>query len=189
MSSETSTEGQAPFTAGHFYVLLSMIGATVAVVVARNTHPAALLLISAAVLASGYTAYALHRALAGLWSGAGSEEPLGIRHREVLLQEKALVLRAIKDLEFDRGMKKVSEADYADMLERLRARALLLMQQLERTPDLAAVALPEVVGAPAAPAEKPRRPVAHTCARCGTRNEPDAKFCKQCGDRLGSANA
>ena len=185
MSSETSTDGQAPFTAGHFYVLLSMVGATVAVVVARNTHPAALLLISAAVLASGYTAYALHRALAGLWSGAGSEEPLGIRHREVLLQEKALVLRAIKDLEFDRGMKKVSETDYADMLERLRARALLLMQQLERTPDLAAVALAEV--APAA--EKPRRPVASTCVRCGTRNEPDAKFCKQCGDRLGSANA
>ena len=28
-----------------------------------------------------------------------------------------------------------------------------------------------------------------TCVRCGTRNEPDAKFCKQCGDRLGSANA
>ena len=50
MSSETSTEDQAPFTAGHFYVLLSMIAATVAVVVARNTHPAALLLISAAVI-------------------------------------------------------------------------------------------------------------------------------------------
>jgi ribosomal protein L40E len=180
MSSETSTEGPAPFTAGHFYVLLSMIAATVAVVVARNTHPAALLLISAAVLASGYTAYALHRALAGLWSGAGHEEPLGIRHREVLLQDKALVLRAIKDLEFDFGMKKVGEADYADMLERLRARALMLMQQLERMPE---------VPTTAAPADKRRRPVVNTCLRCGTRNEPDAKFCKQCGDRLGSVNA
>ncbi len=181
MSSETSTEGPAPFTAGHFYVLLSMIGATVAVVMARHTHPAALLLISAAVLASGYTAYAVHRALASLWSGAGDEEPLGIRQREVLQQEKALVLRAIKDLEFDFGMKKVSEADYADMLERLRARALLLMQQLERTPD--------VVPAQSRPADKARRPVGNACVRCGTRNEPDAKFCKQCGDRLGSANA
>ena len=181
MSSETSTEGQAPFTAGHFYVLLSMIGATVAVVVARNTHPAALLLISAAVLASGYTAYALHRALAGLWSGTAQEEPLGIRQRETLLQDKAIVLRAIKDLEFDFGMKKVGEADYAEMLERLRARALMLMQQLDRTPD--------VLPAAAAPASKDRRPVAHACGRCGTRNEPDAKFCKQCGDRLGSASA
>lgn len=180
MNSETSTEGQAPFTAGHFYVLLSMIGATVAVVVARNTHPAALLLISAAVLASGYTAYALHRALAGLFSGTAQEEPLGNRHREVLLQDKAIVLRAIKDLEFDFGMKKVSQADYADMLERLRARALMLMQQLERTPELVAdTRLPA----------KERRPTVSTCVRCGTRNEPDAKFCKQCGDRLGSANA
>ena len=180
MSSEISTEGPAPFTAGHFYVLLSMIGATVAVVVARNTHPAALLLISAAVLASGYTAYALHRALAGLWSGTAHEEPLGIREREALLQDKALVLRAIKDLEFDFGMKKISEADYADMLERLRARALMLMQQLERTPDLV----------PAAPAPGTKaRSIVNACVRCGTRNEPDAKFCKQCGDRLGSVNA
>jgi ribosomal protein L40E len=179
MSSATSTDDPAPFTAGHFYVLLSMVAATVAVVVARHTHPAALLLISAAVLASGYTAYALHRALAGLWSGAGSEEPLGVRQREVLLQDKALVLRAIKDLEFDFGMKKVSEADYQDMLERMRARALTLMQQLERTPEVL----------PAEPAGKARRQAAHTCVRCGTRNEPDAKFCKQCGDRLGSANA
>ncbi|HUR20493.1 MAG TPA: zinc ribbon domain-containing protein [Vicinamibacterales bacterium] len=191
MSSETLTEGQAPFTAGHFYVLLSMVGATVAVVVARHTHPAALLLISAAVMASGYTAYALHRALAGLWSGAATEEPLGVRHREILLQEKALVLRAIKDLEFDFGMKKMSATDYADMLERLRARALTLMQQLEQSPDLSTVASADVAVQPAtAPrADKERRPREHTCVRCGTRNEPDAKFCKQCGDRLGSANA
>jgi len=181
MSSETSTEGAAPFTAGHFYVLLSMISATAAVVVSRHTHPVALLLISAAALAAGYTAYALHRALLGLVSGAGDEEPLGLRQREVLEQEKALVLRAIKDLDFDYGMKKVSEADYTDMLERLRARALLLMQQLERAPAVPAPA--------AARADKTRRAVATPCTRCGTRNEPDAKFCKQCGDRLGSVNA
>ncbi|MEO6224090.1 MAG: zinc ribbon domain-containing protein [Vicinamibacterales bacterium] len=181
MSSETSTEGPAPFTAGHLYVLLSMIAATVAVVVSRHTHPAALLLISAAVLASGYTAYAVHRALAGLWSGAGDEEPLGIRHRAVLLQEKALVLRAIKDLEFDYGMKKVGQADYDGMLGRLKARALLIMQQLERVPVVPMASAPQ--------AKKHSRPSATACVRCGTRNEPDAKFCKQCGDRLGSVNA
>ncbi len=178
MSSETSTDQSAPFTAGHFYVLLSMISATAAVVVSRHTHPVALLLISAAALATGYTAYALHKALLGLWSGAGDEEPLGVRQREILQQEKTLVLRAIKDLDFDYGMKKVSEADYTDMLERLRARALLLMQQLERVP-----------ATPVATAGKVRRATSTPCARCGTRNEPDAKFCKQCGDRLGSVNA
>ncbi|HQX82067.1 MAG TPA: hypothetical protein PKW63_09940 [Vicinamibacterales bacterium] len=178
MSSETSTDQSAPFTAGHFYVLLSMISATVAVVVSRHTHPVALLLISAAALATGYTAYALHKALLGLWSGGGDEEPLGIRQREILQQEKTLVLRAIKDLDFDYGMKKVSEADYTDMLERLRARALLLMQQLDRVP-----------ATPVAAPSKVRRAAPTPCGRCGTRNEPDAKFCKQCGDRLGSVNA
>ncbi|MBK9241488.1 MAG: hypothetical protein IPL75_14780 [Acidobacteria bacterium] len=178
MSSETSTDQSAPFTAGHFYVLLSMISATVAVVVSRHTHPVALLLISAAALATGYTAYALHKALLGLWSGGGDEEPLGIRQRELLQQEKTLVLRAIKDLDFDYGMKKVSEADYTDMLERLRARALLLMQQLDRVP-----------ATPVAAPSKVRRAAPTPCGRCGTRNEPDAKFCKQCGDRLGSVNA
>lgn len=181
MNSVTSTEDPAPFTAGHFYVLLSMLAATVAVVVSGHTHPAALLLISAAVLASGYTAYALHRALTGLWSGPGDEEPLGLREREVLQQEKALVLRAIKDLEFDRGMKKVSDSDYAEMLERLRARALVLMQQLER--------IPETPQPAASRTGEGRRSAGTPCVRCGTRNEPDAKFCKQCGDRLRSANA
>lgn len=181
MSSEISTEQPAPFTAGHFYVLLSMIAATVAVVVSRHTHPVALLLISSAVLAAGYTAYALHRAVTGLLSGPGEEEPLGERQRELLTQEKALVLRAIKDLEFDYGMKKVSEADFEDMLGRLRARALLIMEQLERVP-----ATPAPSARTAKPAPK-AKPVA--CGRCQTRNEPDAKFCKQCGERLGSVHA
>lgn len=176
MSSETSTES-TPFTAGHFYILLSMVAATAAVVMARNTHPAALLLLSGAALASGYTAYALHQALLGLLSQ--SRRPvLGARQREVLEQDKNTVLRAIKDLEFDYGMKKVSEADYEDMLGRLKQRALLIMEQLERIPD-----------DPPAPivAAKVSRDTA--CPQCQTRNDRDAKFCKQCGERLGSVNA
>ena len=181
MSSETSTEQSAPFTAGHFYVLLSMIAATAAVVVARHTHPAALLLLSGAVLAAGYTAWALHRAITGLLSGPGEEEPLGERQRELLGQEKALVLRAIKDLEFDYGMKKVSQVDFDDMLGRLRARALMIMEQLERVP----------VAPPPAPrpVKSAARAKAAVCGRCQTRNEPDARFCKQCGGQLGSVHA
>lgn len=176
MSSETSTES-APFTAGHFYVLLSMVAATAAVVMARNTHPAALLLLSAAALAAGYTAYALHQALVGLLS-QNRERVIGIRQREVLEQDKHTVLRAIKDLEFDYGMKKVSDADYEDMLGRLKQRALLIMEQLEQIP----------ADAPKTVAAKARKVTTVACARCGTGNDGDAKFCKQCGDRLGSVN-
>jgi ribosomal protein L40E len=177
MNSGTSTE-PAPFTVGHFYVLLSMVAATAAVVMARNTHPAALLLLSAAALAAGYTAYALHQALAGLLS-PNRTPVLGIRDREVLEHDKATVLRAIKDLEFDRGMKKVSDADYEEMLARLKQRALLIMEQLERIPAEAPSRTPESTAARASA----------TCVRCGGANPTDAKFCNQCGVALGSANA
>lgn len=178
MSSGTSTES-APFTAGHFFVLLSMVAATAAVVMARNTHPAALLLISAAALAAGYTAYALHQALMALLDRTHTPV-LGQRQREVLEQDKLTVLRAIKDLEFDYGMKKVSEADYQDMLGRLKQRALLIMEQLEHIPpDATPVVAPAVVVAARAA----------VCPRCSTSNDGDAKFCKQCGEKLGSLNA
>lgn len=179
MNSGTSTES-APFTAGHFYVLLSMVAATAAVVMARNTHPAALLLLSGAALAAGYTAYALHQALVGLLS-QNRERVIGIRQREVLEQDKLTVLRAIKDLEFDYGMKKVSEADYEDMLGRLKQRALLIMEQLEQIP-------PDAPRTRAAAPAAAKKAATVACTRCGTGNDGDAKFCKQCGDRLGSVN-
>jgi hypothetical protein len=176
MSSETSTDS-APFTAGHFYVLLSMVAATAAVVVARNTHPAALLLLSGAALAAGYTAYAMHQALMALLS-KNTTPVLGQRMREVLEQDKVTVLRAIKDLEFDFGMKKVSEADYQDMLGRLKQRALLIMEQLDQIPS----------DAPVKSAQKVAASHAAVCPRCSTSNDGDAKFCKQCGEKLGSVN-
>ena len=177
MSSETSTE-PAPFTAEHFFVLLSMVAATAAVVMARNTHPAALLLLSGAALAAGYTAYAVHQALMAMLS-KNTTVVLGQRDRDVLEQDKVTVLRAIKDLEFDFGMKKVSEADYKDMLARLKQRALLIMEQLDQIPP----------DAPVKPARTQAASRAAVCPRCSTSNDGDAKFCKQCGEKLGSVHA
>jgi hypothetical protein len=177
MSSETSTES-APFTAGHFYVLLSMVAATAAVVMARDTHPAALLLLSGAALSAGYTAYAVHQSLMALLS-KNTTPVLGQRLREVLEQDKVTVLRAIKDLEFDYGMKKVSEVDYQDMLGRLKQRALLIMEQLDQIPP----------DAPTAPTKTAAAGRAAKCPRCSTNNDGDAKFCKQCGEQLGSVHA
>ena len=51
--------------------------------------------------------------------------------RAVLEREKLLVLRSIKELEFDRAMGKVSPKDFDEMAGRLRARAMSLMQQLD----------------------------------------------------------
>ena len=44
--------------------------------------------------------------------------------RAALEREKALVLRSIKELEFDRAMGKVSPKDFDEMAGRLRARAI-----------------------------------------------------------------
>ena len=48
-----------------------------------------------------------------------------------LEREKTLVLRSIKELEFDYAMGKVAKADFDEMCTRLRNRALGLMQQLD----------------------------------------------------------
>ncbi len=145
-----------------------MAGATGAVMLARDTHPAALLLLSAAVVAAGLVGLAIHRALGGFLEVEDDiRTPLPDNTRENLEKEKMLALRAIKELEFDRAMRKVSERDYEDMLGRLRRRAMMIMQELERHAE---PPKPVPVAAPAG-----------VCRDCGTANEADARFCKQCG--------
>jgi hypothetical protein len=109
-----------------------------------------------------------------------------------------LVLRALKDLEFDRSMGKVSQKDFDDMAARLRGRALSLMKQLDEDGTgyrsliereltarvTARGAMPEA--APASVVAPAPAAMAGVCA-CGTANDPDARFCKQCGSKLSDA--
>ena len=88
----------------HFFVLLSLVGATVAVVMSRQNTPEHLVLISLTVGAAGAAAMALYRMLAPLAASEAesTSEPLSDRLRAHLEREKALTLRSIKELEFDR---------------------------------------------------------------------------------------
>ena len=178
-SSETSTErvvvkDRAAFQPWQFYILLSMLGATGAVIVSRHTHPVALLLISAAVVCAGLVGVAFHRAVAGLFGQVSAPPPRTERVSAHLEREKALVLRSIKELEFDHKMGKVSDADYNEIVGNLRARALTLMQDLDRAPSEPD---DDIEATPAAAS-------ADACPQCGTSNDADAKFCKQCGRKL-----
>ncbi len=181
MSSKTSTR-PAPsdatgFQAWHLYLLMGMAGATWAVIEARDTHPASLLVLSAAVIAAGLIGIAVHyTALAFMGETSLDREPLDDGTREALEQEKALILRSIKELEFDRSMRKVGDADYAELDGRLRARAISLMEQLEAA-DAKAAARASV--RPAAPAATD-----DSCPSCQVRNDHDARFCKSCGQKL-----
>jgi hypothetical protein len=177
-NSATSTKARpqpsaSGFQAWHFFLLLSMIGATVVVMVSRETHPAALLLLSAAVIAAGFVGLALSRAVAGFFSRGVEPAPVAGRSREELERQKALVLRSIKELEFDNAMGKVSDADFATISARLRTRALSIMQDLERTPAPRPAAVPAPVAA-----------AGNFCTQCGTSNDIDARFCKSCGAKL-----
>ena len=91
-----------------------------------------------------------------------------------------LALRSIKELEFDRAMGKISPADFDEMVERLRTRALSVMKQLESTdPGYRAIIERELAARLERDVQRARQ------CRCGTANDPDAMFCKRCGTRLG----
>ena len=132
MSSGTSTDAST-LRPWHFFALAALIAATVGVWLTRNSSPASLVLLSLTIGAGALTGLGLYRTLWPLTVGDFTEvtEMVGERTRAAVGREKTLVLRSIKELEFDRAMGKVSEKDFDEMSGRLRARALNLMKQLD----------------------------------------------------------
>jgi len=203
---KTDTAGASTFKASHFFVLASLMAATGAVVMSRQSTPEHLVLISLTIASAGLAAAGFYRMLSplvgDLSSSTAASEPLSERARAVIEREKALTLRALKDLEFDRSMEKVSGADFDEMAGRLRARALLLMKQLDedgtgyrsiierelsaRLAGRAAADRPE--SSPSTPVVPPVAAILGRCS-CGTANDPDAAFCKRCGSKLSEVPA
>ncbi len=193
MSSATSTDASpATFRPWHFFVLAGLAGATVAVVVVRPGGIAPLVLVVLAAWAGAYVGYAVYRMVVPLLSRDFTEpvEMVGGRTRAALEREKTLVLRSLKELEFDRAMGKVSDLDFEEMGGRLRARARSLLKQLEvdgatyrdQIERELAERLMEV-GA-AGPEASGASTMRLSCSDCGASNERDAKFCKACGAAL-----
>jgi len=106
---------------------------------------------------------------------------VGHRTRLALEREKLLVLRTIKELEFDHAMGKLSDVDYQEMSGRLRSRAGRLMKQLDAGSGYRSQIerdLAKRLGQTPAPLASP------VCAACSTANDADARFCKSCGAKL-----
>jgi len=177
----------------HFFVLVSLVAATAAVVLAREARPEHLVLISLTIGAAGFAGAALYRTLAPLVGAEARPAADGLSEsmRVVLEREKMLVLRSIKELEFDRAMGKLSERDFEEMSARLRARAMSLMRQLdtgagyreliERELKARVTNHKRVTPSPDVP--KTVAVTAKPCV-CGVTNDPDAAFCKRCGTKL-----
>src|SRR5260221_14560492 len=102
MSSEISTKAAEDqgFQVSHFFILLSLLAATVAVVMARPSAPESLILISLTIGAAGMAALCFYRVLAPLITPHADldRQPLSERTRLDLAREKALTLRAVKEL-------------------------------------------------------------------------------------------
>jgi hypothetical protein len=188
-ASAAGARARDTFRPWHFFVLVSLLAATVAVMMSRQARPEHLILISITIGAAGFAAAALYRTLAplvvkdpGFFQGSLTESM-----RSVLEREKTLVLRSIKELEFDRAMGKVSAKDFDEMAGRLRARAMTLMRQLDAGSGAYRELIERELSArvPKATARQvaPIGTTDHTCV-CGTANDADAAFCKRCGAKL-----
>ena len=196
------------------FTLAGLIGATIVVFMSRGQTPAGIILLSLIIFAAAFVGLASLRTFLPFAEKIleGGPEVLGGRTRAVLEREKGLLLRFIKELEFDRRMGKVSEKDFAEMSARLRTRAARVMRQLDAgslyreqierevakrlaglgTRDPGSGSTEAVAAADAAsrvppiesraPDPEPRSAV--ECPSCVTQNDPDAKFCKHCGSRL-----
>ena len=199
MSSETSTEHgrnrpdspqQSPAQPGmqpwQFFVLAGLGCATALTFLARERGLTAVLLLSLLMATTTLVGIAALRAIRPLVSEHDDRSVvIGERTRAALEQEKALALRTIKELEFDRAMGKVSEEDFHEMSVRLRARAARLIKQLDAgggyrsqiEHDLSKRLGEQGEGRASAHAQR-------NCARCSTPNDTDARFCKSCGEKL-----
>lgn len=193
-----------------FFLLAGMLAAAAAVVVSAGRHPAALLVLSLTVVAAALAGLGLYRVVQPLVDPDWSDAPdtASGRLRSALEREKALVLRAIKELEFDHAMGKLATSDFEDMSSRLRARALRLLRELEgggtyrslieRELELRLGRKPAPLPAP--PSGPPGPPAGEAgvpppagegagasvqyCPQCGLASGLDARFCRACGTRL-----
>jgi hypothetical protein len=157
-------------------------------------------------LALVLAAYALWRVVDPLTRDevrATAEQRAPHRIRE-LEREKQAVLKAIKEIELDHQMRKIGDADYREMVERYRARALRVMGELADGDDYRALIerelkdrLAAIRAGAAAPVKTAAVPssapaaagTSGVCAACATANDSDARFCKRCGAALAAGDA
>lgn len=120
-------------------------------------------------------------------------------------EQKQAVLRALKDLEYERSVGKISEDDYRELSQHYRteAKTLLLLVDRDLAPALnkaealladrlgrmptttsSQVAAPSTDGAPASDTANTTE-----CSKCQTQNDRDARFCKKCGQALAEGGA
>ncbi len=174
-----------------------------AVFIIRGTSAENLIFVCLAIFGAALVGLSALHALRPLATGETREpEMLGGHTRAAIEREKNMVLRSIKELEFDRAMGKVGEGDYEEMVSRLRSRAVRLLQQLDNTSSgyrelierelarrlvkagSAPLADTDLIEQRAESRGQTESVSTGVCPSCATVNDDDAKFCKSCGTKL-----
>jgi hypothetical protein len=184
----------------HLLLLATLLAVTTGLVATRGTSTINVVAVAVTIATAALAAAAVARTLSPLVSPEMGEqtEMVGGRTRAAFEREKMLVLRSIKEAEFDRAMGKISDADFHEVATRLRSRAAGLIRQLEgdasgyralierelatRVGPAQARAVPASASPSAAIARAATPP--GRCPGCQTANDADARFCKSCGARL-----
>jgi hypothetical protein len=171
-----------------FFILAALGCATTIAYLSRGQGLVVVILGTVLMATAGIIGLAALRALRPLVSPEGDRTMMvGLRTRVALEREKLLTLRTIKELEFDRAMGKLSDADWQEMSGKLRARAAGLMRQLDAATGYREQIEKDLAKRLGTRSEDVRRagPVdPPVCASCSTANDPDARFCKSCGQKL-----
>jgi hypothetical protein len=185
---------------GWVWLGLGLLTAFAAVLAASRSLPAFFMAMAAAMalLALAALFHSLRVALGDRQGALGLRTALP--ERAALMDEKNVLLRAIKDIAYEREVGKLSEADHArlDRAYRLRAKEVLRKLDEDLAPYLAeaerliAEPSPSAAMSAATPSKKrkkkgpkPAVAVGRACARCGTDNRADAAWCKACGAAVG----
>ena len=188
MSSETSTDHSDSLQPWQLFTLAGLLGATLVVFISKGHTAAGVVLLSLTIFAAAGVGLAAWRTFSpfSMRFLPTAMPILGGRTRAALERDKALVLRSLKELEFDRAMGKVSEKDFVEMTTRLRARATRIIRQLDAGTGYRSQ-IEQELERRLGPA--PVRAAARACAQCGHAADVDAQFCKHCGSALAGPHA
>ena len=95
---------------------------------------------------------------------------------------RAVALRALKEIEFDRATGKLSDSDYEALKAKYTTEALAALRTEPVTREEGrGTGLATAATLPSSPVPRP------SCPTHGPRPESDAQFCSECGARLASA--
>ena len=195
--------------------LVTLLAATIAGTL-YGVQLVVLILAAAALLLVIWLLWSSVQALTGE-SELTFEEAFSLGARSAEEEQKRAVLRALKDLEYERSVGKISDDDYREYASRYRLEAKRLIQGLEEnlaegrkqveaelarrlskkagsTQQSAAPEPPpskESISDPADSTPASAAPEAprstRDCPFCQIKNELDARFCKACGKSMEAA--